>query len=62
MLSKSNSFGPSKVCPKEKAPVAVYASKQCSEWSGLLDGLITGEGRQVKHQPVKGSYQFLTVI
>ena len=44
------------MCPINRQSVEVYASKQCKAWSENLDGLVTGEGRQLKHQPVKGNW------
>ena len=46
------------VCPINRLSVQAYASAQCSNWSTkrILEGIVTGEGRQVKHQPVKGNW------
>ena len=44
------------VCPLNRQSVNDYASSQCQGWSSLLNGLVLGEGRQVKHQPVKGNW------
>merc|ERR1711997_1235680 len=45
------------VCPINRKSVEVYASSQCEAWSKILgEGVLTGEGRQVVHQPVKGSW------
>ena len=51
-----------KVCPKERKSVAFYASQQCKEWGKLMSQNgkskveLLPEGKQVKHQPVKGSW------
>ena len=51
-----------KVCPKQRKSVAFYASQQCKEWGKLLSRSgkstveLLPEGKQVKHQPVKGSW------
>ena len=64
-LSNSNSFDillDFKVCPKQRKSVAFYASQQCKEWGKLLSQSgkstveLLPEGKQVKHQPVKGSW------
>lgn len=44
------------VCPINRESIEIYASKQCQAWSETLNGTVTGEGRQVKHQPVKGNW------
>ena len=45
------------VCPINRKSVEVYASSQCEAWSKILgEGVLTGEGRQVVHQPVKGNW------
>ena len=55
-------FCKKKVCPKERKSVAFYASQQCKEWGKLMSQNgkskveLLPEGKQVKHQPVKGSW------
>ena len=45
------------VCPLNRPAVDVFASSQCEAWSKILgEGILTGEGRQVVHQPVKGNW------
>ena len=51
-----------KVCPEQRKSVVFYASQQCKEWGKLLSQSgksaveLLPEGRQIKHQPVKGSW------
>merc|ERR1712029_765797 len=45
------------VCPINRKSVEVYATSQCEAWSKILgEGVLTGEGKQVVHQPVKGNW------
>ena len=45
------------VCPLNRPAVDVFASSQCEAWSKIIgEGVLTGEGRQVVHQPVKGNW------
>ena len=51
-----------KVCPEQRKSVVFYATQQCKEWGKLLSQNskstieLLPEGRQIKHQPVKGSW------